>query len=92
MVAHKWNFPVDTVEAIACHHIPGKAKSGSRLPHIVCMGNALTHKLGIGLVRRPGLNLSAYPSARVLGLDALKIRDLADEIEDVLEVEKQIFS
>jgi len=91
LVARKWNFAVDIVEAIGYHHHPDHAKLNTVLPHIVALGDALSHKLGIGFVKRPDINLSAMSSTRVLRLDGLALSDLSEEIEEVFASEKGVF-
>ncbi len=92
MVAKKWNFHLDIVEAIAFHHQPNHAKINPLLSHIVAMADALSHKLGIGFVNRPDLNLSSLSSAQALQLDGLALNELSEGIQEVFESEKGIFA
>ncbi len=92
LLAEKWNFHTDIVEAIAFHHEPEQAQVNAILAHIVSLSNALSHKLCIGFVKRPDLNLSALSSTRVLGIDALTLNDLSEEIQEALQSQKEIFT
>jgi len=92
LVARKWNFAMDIVEAIGFHHHPDHAKLNLVLPHVVCLADALSHKLGIGFIKRPDLNLSAMVSTRVLRLDGLALSDLSEEIQEVFASERGIFA
>lgn len=91
LLAEKWNFHSDIVEAIASHHQPEQAQINTIFAHIVCMADSLSHKLSIGFVKRPDLNLSALDSTRILGIDALTLNDLSEEVQEAFQLQQKTF-
>lgn len=48
LLAERWHFPCDIVEAIAHHHAPPKIGNVAELVHIVYVAGTLAHLLGLG--------------------------------------------
>ncbi|MEJ5348196.1 MAG: HDOD domain-containing protein [Desulfosoma sp.] len=92
LLAVKWRFPEEIVEAIACHHHPASAKILPALTVIVHLANAYCHKLELGPVKKPDLDLSAVPSARALKLTPEKLSSIEAAIRHVVSTEALSFS
>lgn len=82
-VAEKWNLPPALVEAIACHHEPGKARENPELAAIVHVADAVTLQMGMGL----GVDGLLYPFSSqaldALGLDETDLEELMSEVVDL---------
>jgi putative nucleotidyltransferase with HDIG domain len=46
-LARRWNFPTAVVEAIGCHHLPGRARLDPRLTAIVHLSDGLEASSGV---------------------------------------------
>jgi putative nucleotidyltransferase with HDIG domain len=92
LVARKWNFAEEIVEAIGKHHSPEKAQIFPQLCHMVSLGNAICHKLEIGFIKQPDLDVSQLRSARALGLGADDLEELIEGIQSAFQAEKDLFS
>ncbi|MEJ5363975.1 MAG: HDOD domain-containing protein [Desulfosoma sp.] len=92
LLAAKWRFPEEIVEAIGCHHRPGAAKFMPALTVIVHLANAFCHKLELGPTKRPDLDLAPVPSARALKLGPEKLAVLEESIRHIVETEASSFS
>ncbi len=89
-VARKWHFPEAIEEAIAFHHEPQRAEPPS-LVHIVHFADGICHKLEIGPIRHPQLDLLGLPSAPHLDMDEATVEKLVDDISNTYETEKGAF-
>lgn len=87
LLAEKWHFPEEIVEAIACHHRPASAKILPALTVIVNLANVYCHKLGLGPTKRLDLDLASVPSARALKLTPEKLAALEASIRNVVDKE-----
>jgi len=81
MLAEKWGFPPSLTEAVSMHHRPDQAKTHPQLAAAVHVADIISRSLDIGsggdaLV--PALNPAA---AQILSLDATKVKDIMDEVE-----------
>ncbi len=85
LVADKWRFAINIEEAIAHHHHPGESQIAPQLAHIVCLANAMCHKLEIGPTRSPCLDLAKLESVKVLGIDPESLNGMAAEVQGGLE-------
>lgn len=84
LVASKWNFAEEIEQAIGSHHAPSQAKVMPVLSHVICLANAVSHKLEIGPTRNADLNLAELESARLLKMDQERIDTLLNEVSEVL--------
>jgi putative nucleotidyltransferase with HDIG domain len=48
LLAERWHFPREIVEAISHHHAPPKIDNAAKLVHIVYVAGTLAHLLGLG--------------------------------------------
>ncbi|ROQ93373.1 HDOD domain-containing protein [Desulfosoma caldarium] len=92
LLAAKWRFPEEIIEAIACHHRPASAKIVPALTVIVHLANAYCHKLALGPTKRPDLDLSTVVSARALRLKPEKLAAIEASIRSVVETEASCYS
>jgi putative nucleotidyltransferase with HDIG domain len=88
-IAGKWNFAKEIEEAIGNHHHPEMAKVQPSLSYIVHLANAFCHKLEIGPVKDPSLNLMALESTRVLKLSQSAIDQLLDDTSQMLASQQE---
>jgi len=90
-VAEKWHFPETIEEAIAWHHQPRHASREPVLAQITQLADAICHKLEIGPIRKPDLDLAGLASAGDLQLGAQDLDELAARIGTTYETEKSAF-
>lgn len=91
LLADKWHFPEEIIEAITCHHRPALAKILPALTVIVHLANAICHKLELGPTRRPDLDLSTIVSARALKLTPDKLAAIEESIRAKVQTEASSF-
>jgi putative nucleotidyltransferase with HDIG domain len=84
-MAAKWNFAKEIEEAIGNHHHPEKAVILPSLSYIAHLANNYCHKLEVGPIRNPDLNLMQLESTRVLKLNQQMMNRLSEEISKMLE-------
>jgi len=89
-VAGKWNFAREIEEAIGNHHYPERSTITPLLSHIVHLANACCHKLEIGPLRKPDLDLTAVASTTALNLDREAVNRLLEEVAEILESQPEI--
>lgn len=92
LVAKKWNFGPEIVEAIGRHHRPETAEVQPPLTYIVHLGNSFCHKLEVGFTRRRDLNLEELSSAKFLGLDKPILNELFEGVSRSLEADADLFA
>ncbi len=93
LVARKWQFATEIEEAIGYHHWPGRAKLDPHLTHIVHLANIFAHKLEIGPIRTPDVDLSDQVSARFLGFEKERIDKIFNECSERIQQEGEgVFS
>ncbi len=93
LVARKWQFAGEIEEAIGYHHWPGRAKINPQLTHIVHLANTFTHKMEIGPIRTPNINLKDQISSKFFGLDEETLNRMFQECSENIEKEGEgIFS
>jgi putative nucleotidyltransferase with HDIG domain len=84
ILAEKWNFPPQLVEAIGYHHDPGAAPKYSQLASITGLANKIMIFQGIGFERDSSLVLEELPAAAALRLDAKALQNILAETGQVL--------
>jgi putative nucleotidyltransferase with HDIG domain len=89
-IARKWNFAKEIEEAIGNHHHPERTTAMPALTYIAHLANAFCHKLEIGPVKDPNLDLMALRSTKVLKLNQDAMDRLFDEISQMLAAQQQI--
>ncbi|HZW04299.1 MAG TPA: HDOD domain-containing protein [Anaerolineaceae bacterium] len=45
LMAEKWQFPIELVDSIRCHHVPSLARSNQKLPAIINLANAIASRI-----------------------------------------------
>lgn len=91
LVARKWNFAEEIVEAIGKHHRPEKACVLPALSYIVNLGNAFCHKMEIGFIKNPDLELHELKSAKALKLHKEDLDELLERVQAAYNSEKEMF-
>jgi putative nucleotidyltransferase with HDIG domain len=84
-MAAKWNFAKEIEEAIGNHHRPEKAVILPSLSYIAHLANNYCHKLEIGPIRRPDLNLMELESAKALKFSPQMMNRLSEDVSKMLE-------
>ncbi|MCX7822528.1 MAG: HDOD domain-containing protein [Syntrophobacterales bacterium] len=93
LVARKWLFSEDIEEAIGYHHWPGRARLNPNICYVVHLANVISHKLEIGPIRTPEIDLSKTISAISLGFFPDDLDGMLEECQQMLKVEAgDIFS
>ncbi len=85
LVARKWQFAYEIEEAIGYHHWPARAKLNPTMCYIINLANHIAHKLGIGPIGTPDIELSSTISAEALNLDKATLDKIIEECKAKLE-------
>ncbi len=88
LLAREWKFGPEIEEAIGCHHAPEEAVHVPRLCRVLHLADALCHKMEIGPLRRPDLDLAGHESARELGLGADALEEIRKSVSELYEAQK----
>jgi putative nucleotidyltransferase with HDIG domain len=92
MLMKKWKLSEDFEEAIRHHHdVSPDMNPCSPLVYFVDLANKLCHKLGIGFINEPDLDLSAEISTLMLGISAEDLNAMTESAKHVLQQEINIF-
>ena len=92
LIAQKWNFSWDMVEAIAYHHSPEAQSTGSPLSAILAVSNDTCKGMGIGLEKvSNGTPISQTWGAKALNLDENACAQIPEVLRVVLEEEKKLY-
>ncbi|MGC8719648.1 MAG: HDOD domain-containing protein [Thermodesulforhabdaceae bacterium] len=93
LVARKWLFSEDIEEAIGYHHWPGRARINTTMCYVVHLANVISHKLEIGPIKTPHIDLSQTVSAVSLGFSKEDLTEIVNSCKEMLESEAgDIFS
>jgi putative nucleotidyltransferase with HDIG domain len=84
LLASKWNFPSQLVQAILHHHDTVPPSAGGPLPAITTLSNRMMALLEIGFEKDKTLKLEEEPAARLLELEGPELQKLTAEVELVL--------
>ncbi|MEJ5299374.1 MAG: HDOD domain-containing protein [Thermodesulforhabdaceae bacterium] len=87
LIAKKWLFSQEIEEAIGYHHWPGRAKINPSMCYAVHLANAISHKLEIGPIKTPHVDLSKTISAAFFHLSPEELEKLVEECHQMLQVE-----
>jgi putative nucleotidyltransferase with HDIG domain len=85
LLAQKWNFPPQLVEAVGYHHSPLSAPSHRQLACIANLANLLMMFMGIGFEKNETLDLERQPSAEHLNLNGATLESLVSEIRVAIQ-------
>lgn len=93
LVARKWLFSEEIEEAIGYHHWPGRARLNTMMCYTVNLANIMSHKLEIGPIRTPEIDLSRTIGAVSLGFLPGDLEEMLEQCSQMLRVEAgDIFS
>jgi HD-like signal output (HDOD) protein len=93
LVARKWLFSEEIEEAIGYHHWPGRARLNSTMCYVINLANVISHKLEIGPIKTPDVDLVQTVSAVSLGFSTDELDEIVANCKEMLEVEAgDIFS
>jgi putative nucleotidyltransferase with HDIG domain len=88
----KWSFPEELSEAVHCHHRPADDdERPSSLAHIISLGNFMAKKLDVGFRDYRIEDLSGYPSALALNLDAESLDQFQEQLSEHFANEREFF-
>jgi putative nucleotidyltransferase with HDIG domain len=85
LLARKWNFPPQLIEAVGYHHSPISAPSHQQLACIVNLANLLMIHIGIGFEKDKNLLLDKQPAAEQLNLNSSILEGLATEVQEAIK-------
>jgi len=91
LLVNKWNLSPALEETILHHHDPEALTPENPLLLVLDLGNALCHRLGIGFVEDPDLDLAGSRANRSLGLTPGDFESIALRLQETLETEMEIF-
>ena len=92
MVVNRWNLTPELQEAVRLHHQPMSAEVDPTLCAVISLANSLCVKHEIGPERMPDLELSELESTLMLPIDPFQLDQLANQILEKLDEEKQLLS
>jgi putative nucleotidyltransferase with HDIG domain len=81
LLAKKWNFPPQLLEAVGYHHDPLSAPRYRQLACIINLANLFMISMEIGFEKDKSLVLEKQPSAEYLNLDGSALNVLAADIQ-----------
>ncbi len=84
LVAEKWNFPRQFIEAIGSHHEPLEAEDHTHLACITNLANAMMMQMEIGFEKNKDLDLHTLPAADFLRLDLQALEEVAGAVGNTL--------
>ncbi len=88
----KWKLSEELEIAVKFHHnITPDLKMESRLVYIIDLANKLCHKLGIGFMNEPNMDLSEDISSLMLNLSEKRLTELESSIKFTLKQELNVF-
>ena len=91
MLVNKWKLSPLLEDVILKHHDPSALRAEDTLLVLLDLANKLCHKMSIGFIEDPDLDLATCPANRILGLPPEGFEHVATAIKDTLETEMEIF-
>ncbi|NWG13354.1 MAG: HDOD domain-containing protein [Acidobacteria bacterium] len=80
LVAEKWNFPKQLIDAIGAHHDPLAAEEYTHLTCLASLANAMMVKMEIGFEKNRDLELQAHPAAGFLNLGPTVLDEISGAV------------
>jgi len=90
-LVNKWNLSPSLEDTILNHHNPEAMTIDNPLLLYLDLGNKICHKLGIGFVDEPDLDVNNCLANRILGLPPKSIEVAEAGLQEALETEMEIF-
>ena len=90
-LVNKWNLSPVLEDTILSHHNPEAMMIDNPLLLYLDLGNKICHKLGIGFVDEPDLDINNCLANQVLGLSPKIFDTAAVRLKETLETEMEIF-
>jgi len=91
LLINKWKLAPVLEEVILHHHEPLDAEAESPLHRLLALGNAMCHKMGIGFVEDPDLDLMGHAANAGFVLSTEDFAQIAEKVRGTLESEMEIF-
>jgi putative nucleotidyltransferase with HDIG domain len=86
-IAANWRFTSGIEDAIARHHQPELASSAVELTQIVSAANSICHKLEVGPIRKPDLDIANVKSIKALGLSPERLEQILLAVKEALQAD-----
>jgi len=90
-LVNKWNLSPVLEDTILNHHNPEAMTIDNPLLLYLDLGNKVCHKLGVGFVEKPDLDLNNCLTNQILGLSPETFDLVAARLQETLEDEMEIF-
>jgi HD-like signal output (HDOD) protein len=91
LLVNKWNLSPVLEETILNHHTPEAMTTDNQLLLYLDLANKVCHKLGIGFVDEPDLDINNCLANQILGLPPKTFDVVAVRLQETLESEMEIF-
>ncbi len=92
LLMKKWKLSEEFEEAVRQHHnVTAETGGDSQLVYYIDLANKLCHKLGLGFIKEPELDLSSEISAIRLGVTEKELEKMVDSIKAILQQELTTF-
>jgi putative nucleotidyltransferase with HDIG domain len=91
LLVNKWKLSPVLEEVIRNHHNDAALSPEAPLLCYLDLGNRLCHKLGIGFLQDPDLDIVGCQSNQILGFDAAFFETIIAQLQETLESEMEIF-
>ena len=91
LLVNKWNLSPLLEDTILKHHTPEAMTTDNQLLLYLDLANKICHKLGIGFLDEPDLDINGCLSNQILGLPPKTFDVVAVRLQETLESEMEIF-
>lgn len=91
LLANKWKLSPVLEEVIRNHHNQAALSPETPLLSILDLGNKVCHKLGIGFIHDPDLNIVECQANQMLGFSPEFFDQITTSLQETLETEMEIF-
>jgi len=91
LLINKWKLSPVLEDVILNHHNKGAINADSKLLILLDLGNKICHKMGIGFIDEPDLDLLGCPANQIMGLQSEVFERTAEKVRQTLETEMEIF-
>ncbi len=91
LLLKRWNFPLELLVPITCHHAPEKASISIEMTYIVHMADIICHGLGINVMDNEVAPPTSPRVMEILSLTEEKVEELGDQLNDAVKEAQDIF-